>query len=316
MKIEQVFIENYRSLKSININAKGIVALVGQNNSGKSNVIKAIQLFFEASTKFIDVECYYDNNNSNSIRIKVVFAQLTEWEKEKFSSWVDDDKLTVVREIVCTSDNSYSINTIAIKLVPTVEWLQIQNINGTNITDWWKNKDQLVVDDLDFREYLGTTKPKVGEWKKAAEKFVNENKEKLTWEQKELKNPKGYPNVLKGALPEFIYIPAVRDITDEAKVVKTNPFGQLVNSVLEKITEERKSMISNKLEEIEHILNRGKNSERLKEINDIEKKLNNLMSELMSCDIEIEMNMPQLNEVFGGAKIYADDGVRKNLYVP
>jgi predicted ATP-dependent endonuclease of OLD family len=34
------------------------------------------------------------------------------------------------------------------------------------------------------------------------------------------------------------------------------------------------------------------------------------MGELMECDIEIEMAMPQLREVFGGAKIYADDGVR------
>ena len=37
------------------------------------------------------------------------------------------------------------------------------------------------------------------------------------------------------------------------------------------------------------------------------------MSELMDCDIEIEMTMPQLREVFGAAKIYADDGVRTTI---
>ena len=67
MKIENIIIKNYRSLKSIEINPQGILALVGQNNSGKSNILKALQLFFESSTKYVDDECFYDHKTSNPV---------------------------------------------------------------------------------------------------------------------------------------------------------------------------------------------------------------------------------------------------------
>ena len=93
----------------------------------------------------------------------------------------------------------------------------------------------------------------------------------------------------------------------------TNPFGQLINSVIEKISEEQKTIVSGKLKEIEKLLNRGEEGERISEIKNIETRLNNLMSEIMDCDVEIELAMPQLKEVFGGAKIYADDGLRTTI---
>ena len=37
------------------------------------------------------------------------------------------------------------------------------------------------------------------------------------------------------------------------------------------------------------------------------------MSQLMECDIEIQINMPQLSAVLGAAKIYTDDGVRTTI---
>ncbi|MCD6317687.1 AAA family ATPase [Candidatus Aerophobetes bacterium] len=114
-------------------------------------------------------------------------------------------------------------------------------------------------------------------------------------------------------MPKFIHILAVRDISEEAKVVKTNPFGQLISSVIEKIPETQKDLISKQLKEIEKRLNRSEKGGRITEIKDIETRLNKLMSELMDCDIEIEMAMPQLKEVFGGAKIYADDGIRTTI---
>jgi len=313
MKIQKIEIKNYRSLHNLTIYPKDILALVGRNNSGKSNLIKALELFFEGSTRLINDECFYNHKTKEPIEIFITFEQLSDWEKEQFKPWMDEDKLVVGREVVCTGTDSYTINNLAITKVPEPEWLREDIISTEKTTEWWSKKDELKVNGLDFGVELGTSKPGVGKWKEAVKKFLDEHRDKIPLKKERRENPKGYPGVLKGALPEFIHIPAVRDISEEAKVAKTNPFGQLINSVLEKIAEEQKDAISKQLKEIQKRLNRSEEGERIAEIEDIEARLNKLMSELMDCDIEIEMAMPQLRQVFGAAKIYADDGVRTTI---
>ena len=46
MRISRVRIENYRNLKSVNVELDNLIALVGENNSGKSNFLKALSLPF------------------------------------------------------------------------------------------------------------------------------------------------------------------------------------------------------------------------------------------------------------------------------
>jgi predicted ATP-dependent endonuclease of OLD family len=313
MKIQKIEIKNYRSLHNLIICPKGILALVGRNNSGKSNLIKALELFFEGSTRLVNDECFYNHKTGEPIEILITFDQLSDWEREQFGPWMDEDNLVVGREIFCTGADSYTINNLAITKVPEPEWLREDIISGDEITEWWSKKDELKINGLDFGVELGASKPGVGKWKEAVKKFLDEHRDEIPWKKERRENPKGYPGVLKGALPEFIHIPAVRDISDEVKVAKTNPFGQLINSVLVKISGEQKDAISKQLKEIEKRLNRSEEGERITQIKDVEDRLNKLMSELMECDIEIEMAMPQLREVFGEAKIYADDGVRTTI---
>ena len=312
MKIRKIEIKHYRSLDDVTIHAGNVLALIGRNNSGKSNVIKALELFFEGSIRLVDKECFHDHSTEGPIEIFVTFEQLSDWETEQFKPWLYADRLIIGKQVVCSSTGEYTINNLALTEVPEVEWLQEDAINGDKISQWWEDKDKLKVNGLDFSAELGASKPGVGKWKEIAREFLDLHHDTIPMKEELLENPKGYPGVLKGTLPDFIYIPAVRDVLEELKVTKTNPFGQLVNSVLEKISGEQKDAISQQLREIEKRLNRGE-GERIKEIKEIEDRLNKLMSELMDCDIEIEMTMPQLREVFGAAKIYADDGVRTTI---
>lgn len=313
MKLEKIEIKNYRSLYNVTIFPKNILALVGRNNSGKSNILKALQLFFEPSVKLVNKECFHNHNVEEPIDIFVSFCLLSDWEKEQFRPWMDNEKLIIGRRIIYKGEDSFEIINIAVKNVPEPEWLQEDNVTGDKITKWWETKDTLLVNELDFNLSLGIKKPTIAGWKEAIKHFVEQFKSKIPMVQIMIENPKGYPGVLKGALPEFIYIPAVRDILEEAKVAKTNPFGKLINSVLEKISQERKDHISAKLKEIEALLNRSGGDTRIDEITKIEDSLNNFMKDVMECDIEIELGMPQLREVFGGATIYADDGIRTTI---
>jgi len=310
MKITEIEIENFRSLKNVNIKPKNLLALVGRNNSGKSNVLKALELFFDTPARSID--SFYNHNINDPIKIKITFKYLTNWEKEQFRPWMLNEETLIVEKTFSFE----AINIFAIKRSPAIEWLKEENFNANNIQEWWENKEDLVVNGLNFYETFdySSKKPGVNVWKDKAREFLSNHKDQITWEEVTVENPQGYPNVLKGALPEFIYIPAVRDVSDEAKVAKTNPFGQLIHSVIEEIPDEFKENLSAKLKEIEKNLNRSsENEQRFQAIKNIEDTLNRLMSEHMACDIEISMTMPELKEVFGAVKVYANDGTRTSI---
>lgn len=57
MKISNIIIKNYRNIKDINIRLSNIVSFIGENNSGKSNVLRAITL------PFLSTELGYNNKN-------------------------------------------------------------------------------------------------------------------------------------------------------------------------------------------------------------------------------------------------------------
>lgn len=310
MKISKIEIKNFRSLQDVIIYPNSILTLVGRNNSGKSNITKALALFFDPSTKGMDSECFYNHKTDKPIQITLTFEKLSGWESEQFKAWMDGEKLIVGREIVCKSEDELEVKTLAFTKVPEPEWLQEDLISGDKITEWWGMKAELKISGIDFSPELGTAKPTIAKWKEMAKQFLNVNKDKIPWKDQRRENPKGYPGVLKGALPEFVYVPAIRDVSDEAKVSQNSPFGKLINSVLEKIADKEKEAIAGQLKEIENKLNRAGGKDRVAEVKAIEDQLNRLMREIMECDIEIEMGVPQLKEIFGGVRIYANDGVR------
>ena len=313
MKIRRLEIRNFRSLRDVTISPQDVLGLVGRNNSGKSNVIRALELFFEPTTRLVDQECFHCNDTSQPIEIVVTFEGLTGWEQEQFAPWMNDGRLVVGRQVVCEAEGSYDIKTVAHMRVPDPDWLRADEVNKDRIDAWWNQRDQLRVGKLDFGAMLGASKPNVGQWKEAARQFAAEHRDEIPWIEERRENPKGYPGVLKGALPEFIHVAAVRDILDEAKVTKTNPFGQLVNSVLEKVADDDKQQIASQLQEVQKLLNRGETGERLGEIRRVEERLNELIGEVMDCDVEIEMSVPELSQIFGAARIYADDGTRTSV---
>ncbi|WP_275451678.1 AAA family ATPase [Clostridium novyi] len=52
MYISNIIIENYRSFKNISVDFhEGVNILIGHNNVGKSNLLKAFSIIFDSSTK-------------------------------------------------------------------------------------------------------------------------------------------------------------------------------------------------------------------------------------------------------------------------
>jgi|GEM_PF-2870767 len=84
MRIKRVLINNFRSIKNKEIDFEDFNVLVGPNNSGKSNVVKALDLYFNyvsAKEKLKDQDFHVDPVTSKStgpIEIIVTFSGINE----------------------------------------------------------------------------------------------------------------------------------------------------------------------------------------------------------------------------------------------
>ena len=104
MKIESVYIKNFRCFKEDTIYFDGYTCLVGANGAGKSTVFSALHVFFrhykDSKTdlsKLIDKD-FHHSNTKDPIIIRVTFKNLNEQAKEDLKDYVRQDKLVVTAE--------------------------------------------------------------------------------------------------------------------------------------------------------------------------------------------------------------------------
>ena len=74
--IDRIHIENFRSVRSLEVKFHKINALIGPNNAGKSNVMKALAMVLGEtwpSNKTVDENDHYDRDRVNTIKIQVMF---------------------------------------------------------------------------------------------------------------------------------------------------------------------------------------------------------------------------------------------------
>jgi len=87
MKIKKVWIENFRSINALDIDWKDVLALVGPNNSGKSNILTALEWILGKilpTAHQTIPEDFYNRNTLRPIKIKIRFDNLTEEERKHF----------------------------------------------------------------------------------------------------------------------------------------------------------------------------------------------------------------------------------------
>ncbi|MEK6676509.1 MAG: ATP-dependent endonuclease [Planctomycetota bacterium] len=325
MQLSTLRIQNFRSCRDVSLTLGNMHALVGANNAGKSTVLRALDFLFNPSTKSLHEESFWNKDTTLEIRVEAIFSALTDREKEALNGYLKPDgafHMARSARMGGKSDDSdtgaeQSEDKIGIgqhykKPIPEPEWLQEERIIGNNIKEWWKNKDQLVVGGVSFANFVnGTKAPTVGDWKEKAKEFITANADKIPMQDAWVDNPKGYANVLKGTLPFFVLVPAVRDVTEESKGTKSSPFGKLLYAILDTVTEEKRAKIEGILGEVAKQMNRSGGNERVPLIAETEKQLNSLLNDFFTgCDLEIEFETPTLEVLLTTPKLYIDDGFR------
>lgn len=98
MIIRSVYVENFRCIRSATLSCERLTVLVGANGTGKSSLLRALDLFYDANARYTEQD-FYGRNTEHSIIVRVTFTDLTDEEKKLFGKYVVDGELTVEKEM-------------------------------------------------------------------------------------------------------------------------------------------------------------------------------------------------------------------------
>jgi putative ATP-dependent endonuclease of OLD family len=332
MKISAVSIKNFKSFDSTGVEfpVSDLTAFVGVNNSGKSNVIKALDLFFEYSTKKINKDCFHNGHLDIPVEISVTFTQLSDEEAKAFRSHLNPDgSLSIIQRIEVTtseaagSDNaeidSVSEDKHGIIYRPILEWLSLEKTpSQTKINEWWE--DNLIIQGgFDFKEFCGdpSEPPSPEEFEQKVVEFWNEHFDSIEFEKVEGDSKVlGWKNKLKGNLPKFIFIPALQTVDETIKVQKTNPFGLILNWVLGDIKAEHAAEVQRQLSELvqEAFAQAGEEEDQVRRKDEVIDTFNQFMRDQFDLELDLKFEAPKVGDILlGGVQIYGDDGYRSLL---
>lgn len=330
MKIKSLKIKNFKTFDSegIFLNLTNLTAFIGGNSTGKSNILEAIDLFFNFSKPKMSKRCFHHDDVTKEIVIEITFDELNENEKKIFKIHLDENNetLTITQRIRLKLEEEQDIDDLdeedydfeeskhGTKWETTVEWarLSAKLPTKTNIKKWWQ--EELTINGFHFKKLFDdhNNPPPPETYKSKLEQLWDENfdiipKERQTGDEKVL----GWKNKLKGNLPKFFYVPAVKHVEDDLKVGKTNPFGEMISWLSRNISDDIKEEFDEKTKKnIEEALGKiDKDEDGKSKIAFLNEQLNSNLGVDLGCKLELKFGTPKIREIiFPSPQLYADDG--------
>ena len=196
MKISEISIRNFRSFgnEPVVIPMMPLTALVGGNSSGKSNVLRALDLFFNYSKRAVTPELFHGGDTSIPIEINVTFTNLDATERKTFKRNLSPDgSLRIKQSITANSSDSTRLDNASeveednelsnvyqerrgvrkIAVHAVIEWL---NLSGppsqTQLDSWWTSN--LSLGEENFKIRFPNEKPTPEEFQNTVDKVWEE----------------------------------------------------------------------------------------------------------------------------------------------
>ena len=242
MIIESMHVKNFRSIFDETLALEQLTALVGTNGSGKSTFLRALELFYSTSPKF-DIEDFYNRSTSEEAAIAITFKELSEAAREKFKSYMQGDSLTLER--VFTWDGS--------RAVSNLHGSRLQNHDFQEIRDAGSATDKKTAYETLRSKAEYSSLPK---WKNAAEglrvisqwELNNTSKCRMMRDEGQFFGFKEVGEGYLGRFTQFLFIPAVRDASDDAAESKGSVLTTLMDLVVRSVIANKEAVIKLKEE--------------------------------------------------------------------
>jgi putative ATP-dependent endonuclease of OLD family len=232
MKIETIRIQNFRGFRDETIPLDDYTAFVGANGAGKSTVLAALNVFFrqyrdsKTDLSRLSVEDFHHRDVSQSIRITVTFKDLSEQAKADLSDYVRSSRLIV------SSVASYDPRTqradveqygSRLGMVDFRQYFEADK-NGDGVADLQKIFES-------FRLKYSELSP--AKTKQAMSQSLRAFEASHPQDLQPIESKDQFYGATKGAnrlAPhiQWIFVPASKDIAEEAEEKKSSALGQLL----------------------------------------------------------------------------------------
>lgn len=309
MQLTRVAIRNFRCIAELEVYPKDFTSLIGPNNSGKSAVLRAIEIALNQETPDDDDWCHGRENDP--IVIELDLENLKEWERDTpgVSGLVHDNAIKL--RLTVHAKNEQQGKKKVEKLYECKK--AKEDIQGWS--DSWGTLSQ------ELKGTAGELQINGAAWRNAA------NRERVRQRLREVNSPLltvgevvwtseglSIDAALQQALPRAQLIPAVRDASDDGKFGASTSFGQLMRSVIMPAIsscDEFKALLD-AVSSLELKLKEG--DKQLQVVRNLAKSLSDRLSELIPAKVALGMETPDAEKFVGAnTTLRLDDGTATRI---
>lgn len=231
MQIESLEISGLRSIAKAVLDFDEVTVLIGGNNAGKSTLLHALRLFFEAAPKVTPDD--FHNRESETIEITVTFKDLTPAEIDEFGTAVHDGKVSISRTLSNEKEQNLTYSVRA-KSYPAFAAIRTESNKTRQRAAYTVLVDQ--IDGLERARNAEEVIENMAAWEAA-------NPEQLEFSY--VRGFFGAPNVANGKLRKktgLHFIPAVADATEQTSDAKRSPIISLLADIAKQTYENRQEV--------------------------------------------------------------------------
>jgi predicted ATP-dependent endonuclease of OLD family len=310
MFVSKLLIRNFRSIENESIDFRpGKNVLVGKNNSGKSNIVKAIDLVLgEKSPIYLDINekdffTYYKNGEENVKKAFFIAVKLegNDINEELFKSINGAWLAPIGEENLLEGFFNENKN----------PKLLIKNFDTLNNRKYYKDKDKEELFDI-FRNaqelYIYFSVVKNFEIENMDYDMDNYQSNYSKTYSILLKHDNQYyrcskfSNDLRNSLITSAILSAVRDINKELRINTWSWYGRLIKDIWENCNSSQKREIDKKLSEIKEITD----NIFINAASDIEEKIKKA---IYHNSISFQLLQNTKDDIYKGINIFVNDGV-------
>ncbi|MGB6123169.1 MAG: ATP-dependent endonuclease, partial [Bacteroidota bacterium] len=293
MIIETVRVKHFRSVLDEELNCRDLTALVGANGSGKSSFLHGMELFYSPSPK-CEKEDFYNGDTSSDMAVAITYGDLSQDAKDLFGAYVQADKLTVERVFSWNDSkvsSTYHGATLQCKeFQPVRAALQVRDRGRTAREAYEKLQSISQFDTLPPWSNLGAVENTLKKWEDAnQDQCVRLRDDGQFFGFKEV--ARGY----LGRFAKFLFIPAVRDASDDTAEGKGSVITELMDLVVRSVIAGREDLMALK-EEAQEKYERIIDPSQLGELTTLQSNLNQTLKNF-APEAAIELKWSPIGEI-------------------